>query len=166
LPLITPFQLNTNGSYLVGIRAYGISATKKVRIRKDKLTEQPIQTTFVLATGNSSSLNWGWIRPLPAIRLNVQAPDIGKNEITAGGVKLYQNRPNPFTENTFVDYEIIKSEDVTLEVFDITGKKVVSIAEGNKSAGHHTIAINKALMPGVYFYTGDYSLTKKMTVMK
>jgi hypothetical protein len=164
LPLISPFTLNPGGTYVAGIRTYGVTPAKVVLFRQDVVTEQPRFTSWVLI-GSS----WSWVNELPAIRLNIQAPDVNTGELNAGGLKLYQNMPNPYSNTTLINYEIAKNDNVTLDIFDITGKKVVSIAEGDQSAGAHAIEVMADLLPGVYFYTlkaGEYSLTKKMTVLK
>ena len=88
----------------------------------------------------------------------------------ANGIKLEQNQPNPATANTLIQYEIQNNSNVSLKVYDITGREVISTNEGNQVAGNHSIVINAGnLQAGSYFYTltvGNYSLTKKMIVTK
>jgi hypothetical protein len=86
------------------------------------------------------------------------------------GVKLLQNKPNPFNGSTTVTYELTNNSDVTLTVYDIAGNAVMNFNEGKQAAGKHEIALDgSSLNAGVYFYTINVNgskLTNKMTVIK
>lgn len=92
------------------------------------------------------------------------------NESTMGKLKVRQNAPNPFNDFTNVSYELAENAAVSMDIFDISGKKVQTIEEGKKSAGNHTLQFNSAnLQAGVYFYTlnaGENRVTKRMTIVK
>ncbi|MFC2117928.1 T9SS type A sorting domain-containing protein [Bacteroidota bacterium] len=81
---------------------------------------------------------------------------------------LSQNYPNPFSGNTEITYRISTSSDVVLEIFDVTGKKVMSVDEGYRNSGLHKIDLNLSdLNKGVYYYTltsSKYIATKKMLI--
>lgn len=100
----------------------------------------------------------------------VTSNTVGVKENAGNGIMLGQNMPNPTNGNTQIDYLIPTSSNVTLEIHDITGKQVMSLPQGHKTAGTHSINVNVAsLTKGVYFYTlkaGELSLTKKMTVVQ
>ena len=53
--------------------------------------------------------------------------------------KLYQNYPNPFNPSTTIRFELSAAEPVTLEIFDILGRKVVTLARGVYSQGSHAV---------------------------
>lgn len=96
---------------------------------------------------------------------------LGVDEFGNMNMKLSQNKPNPFTGSTTVTYELSEqANDVTLVVYDISGKEVMSFAEGNQNAGKHNITIDGSnLDAGVYFYTlvaDGVKLTNKMTIVK
>jgi len=82
---------------------------------------------------------------------------------------LSQNYPNPFTDQTVINYQIGSDSPVSLEITDLTGRKVLIRDEGTQPPGRHQIQIRGAgLAPGVYFYTlsaGDYRVTKQMMVV-
>jgi len=84
---------------------------------------------------------------------------------------LSQNYPNPFNPSTNIAFTITEQSEVTLSVFDITGREVATIIN-NKTipAGNHSVEFNASgLTSGVYLYTlkaGDKSLTKKLTLLK
>jgi hypothetical protein len=83
---------------------------------------------------------------------------------------LGQNYPNPVRNITEIEYEIANPAEVQLEIKDMTGRTVLSLNEGRKTAGKHTAGISaESLDSGIYFYTlraGDYTETKRMTVSK
>ncbi|MGQ0827728.1 MAG: T9SS type A sorting domain-containing protein [Bacteroidota bacterium] len=97
-------------------------------------------------------------------------PDSIQEATILNGIKLGQNQPNPFNGNTVISYEIPTRESISLDIFDIAGKKIISLNQGKKTAGVHSIELSSQNLPqGVYFYTlnvGDQNVTKKMTVLE
>ncbi len=86
-------------------------------------------------------------------------------------VDLQQNEPNPFSQTTWIKFNLKKSAKVNLFVYDVLGNKVASLYhyeqfnEGNYDYIFNASAYN--LKPGVYYYTIDcdeYQRTKKMIV--
>lgn len=61
--------------------------------------------------------------------------------------------PNPFSRSTRIDYSIDRREDVSLSVYDLSGRKVRFQPIGWNEAGTHSAFFNASgLQPGVYFY--------------
>ncbi len=83
---------------------------------------------------------------------------------------LSQNYPNPFNPTTKINFSIPKSGFVTLKVYDILGKEVVTLVNENKTAGSYIIDFDGSeLSSGVYFYTiqvNGFTDTKKMLLIK
>lgn len=83
---------------------------------------------------------------------------------------LEQNYPNPFNPSTTINFSVPNTSDVSLKVFDVLGKEVATLVEGQMSEGHYTATFNaSALASGLYFYTlrsGNSVETKKMMLMK
>ena len=69
-----------------------------------------------------------------------------------------------------IRYELPEEAHVTLKVFNITGKEVLVINEGNKRAGAHKLNLNTAdFSGGVYYYTlttGSAEATQKMIIIE
>jgi len=85
--------------------------------------------------------------------------------------KLNQNYPNPFSMSTTIEYSISKADFVKLEIFDVIGREIVTLNEGKKQAGKHTVRFEaEGLVPGIYFYrikVGDLnSQPLKMILMR
>lgn len=93
----------------------------------------------------------------------------GLNEIS-NNVTVSQNYPNPVENTTMFSYQLTQGTNVTVEVFDITGRLVMSMEQGYKAAGVHHVTIDAENLPnGSYFYTltaGENNTTKKMVVVK
>ena len=83
---------------------------------------------------------------------------------------LTQNYPNPFNPTTNINFTLPKSGNVTLRVYDITGKEVATLINGYKAAQTYHVQFDGAgLASGVYFYTlhtDNFTQTKKMILMK
>ncbi len=85
-------------------------------------------------------------------------------------VRLDQNYPNPFNPVTVIRFQIPKDGDVTLEVYDMLGQRVVILANGRMSAGEHEVTWDATGMAsGLYLYrltTSDENLTRRMMLVK
>lgn len=86
-------------------------------------------------------------------------------------VELQQNYPNPFNPRTTIAFGTPETGKVTLEVFDVLGRKVATLLAGeNKAAGRHTVTFNASnLASGMYIYrlqAGSTVITKKLTLIK
>jgi hypothetical protein len=83
---------------------------------------------------------------------------------------LYNAYPNPFNPTTAIVYDITKSSEVKLNVYDTQGRIVRILVDKKQDAGTYKIIFNASQLPsGVYFYTlrtNNYSNTKKMILIK
>ncbi len=69
---------------------------------------------------------------------------------------LYQNYPNPFNPETVISYQLAESSYITLKVFDILGREIITLVREAKNAGiHHSkfSTLHSTLTSGVYIYT-------------
>jgi len=68
--------------------------------------------------------------------------------------RLYQNYPNPFNPVTQIKFDLAKTDNVKLCVYNINGQKVAELMNGVQNAGIHTIEFDGSkLNTGVYYYT-------------
>ena len=88
---------------------------------------------------------------------------------------LHNNYPNPFNPVTNIVYDIPEVTDVTLEIYNVMGQRVRTLAQGSHEAGRYQIVWNatndlgQALSSGMYIYriqAGDFVSVKKLVLMK
>lgn len=87
-----------------------------------------------------------------------------------------QNYPNPTTGNSLIDYSVSETSDVSIELFDITGRKIKTVLNATVQAGKYTAEVNgmNNFSNGSYFYKMVvkqnnkivYSETKRMLIVK
>jgi hypothetical protein len=98
------------------------------------------------------------------------ADETGISAPTANIISLSQNQPNPFSDVTSIRYTLSEMADVTFDLFDQTGRKVMNIRKGVEAPGMQSIDIDASnLQNGIYFYTltaGNHKASKKMVVLK
>ncbi len=88
---------------------------------------------------------------------------------------LYQNYPNPFNPSTSISFYIPGPERVRLEIFDVQGRRIRTLADRQMEGGRHTFhwnGMNDAgsnVSSGVYLYRlvcGKKVLTRKLVMMR
>jgi hypothetical protein len=105
--------------------------------------------------------------------VGVRAEQLGKKfyaQDKPDDYNLNQNYPNPFNPTTKITYSIKEDGLVSLKVYDILGKEVVTLVNENKPAGNYEVEFNASQLPsGMYIYkiqTNNFSDTKKMILLK
>jgi hypothetical protein len=88
----------------------------------------------------------------------------------APGVDVLGNDPNPFDRKTRISFRLATSTPVRLEVFDVAGRRVATLADGVMGAGRQSIAWDGSrAASGIYYYrlkAGDQILTRRMLLLK
>lgn len=83
---------------------------------------------------------------------------------------LFQNYPNPFNFATIIKFAIPKREKVTLKIFDVLGREVATLIDGEFEAGYFEVRWDaNNFSNGIYFYrlsAGSFAVTKKMILLK
>jgi hypothetical protein len=86
-------------------------------------------------------------------------------------VELAQNYPNPFNPSTTIRFSLQTPQNIQLAVYDLTGRRVATLANGYFRSGVHQVQMDASrLSSGVYIYrlqteTGQ-QLTRKMTLIR
>lgn len=125
---------------------------------------------FALANGTTTFtptvLN-GWV--------SYQYGDINQPDNTPQQFQLAQNYPNPFNARTEIRFTLTDKSQVTLDIFDILGRRVKTLVNGNYDAGIYTAnwdgtdAEGNQISSGIYFYSisvNDKNETHKMVLLK
>ncbi|MFA6438800.1 MAG: LamG-like jellyroll fold domain-containing protein [Bacteriovoracaceae bacterium] len=83
---------------------------------------------------------------------------------------LSQNYPNPFNPTTNISFSIPQSGNVSLKLFDILGREVMTVMNQFQAAGSYTATLDASkLATGMYIYkleSGSFSSVKKMMLIK
>jgi hypothetical protein len=89
--------------------------------------------------------------------------------------ELSQNYPNPFNPTTKLSFSLPFNSNVTLEVYNLIGQRVLTLVKGTLQAGTHQVELNASdLNSGVYLYilnaSGEngtsFTSSRKMTLLK
>ena len=88
---------------------------------------------------------------------------------------LSQNYPNPFNPETTIRFDLPRSEEIDLAVYNLTGQKVATLAHGLREAGTYTLRWDgqdndgRELASGVYMYrleAGERMETRKLLLLR
>jgi len=81
----------------------------------------------------------------------IDAKDVGSSIPT--GYSLYQNYPNPFNPTTTIKFRLPEASQVSLKIFDLLGREVVTLIDKELSAGYYDYQWNgEKLASGMYLY--------------
>jgi hypothetical protein len=93
--------------------------------------------------------------------INISVPD---------KFSLSQNYPNPFNPTTKIDYNLPTDANVSLKIYDVTGRLISTLVNEKKLAGYYTKEFDAVnIASGVYFYrlqAGSFVDTKRFVVIK
>jgi hypothetical protein len=80
------------------------------------------------------------------------------------------NYPNPFNAGTTIKYSIENEGPVSVQVFDLMGRKIETLVSTLQNAGEHSVTWDaNGYSSGTYFYSikgSEFSETRKMTLLK
>jgi hypothetical protein len=87
---------------------------------------------------------------------------------------ISQNYPNPFNPTAKIDFDLPYDSKVSMKLYDISGREVMTLVNEQKSAGYYTVQMNgNNLSSGMYFYRiiaegngQKYVMTKKAMLIK
>lgn len=108
-------------------------------------------------------------------QIGIQGFGIADNGALPTFFALHQNAPNPFNPDTDIKFSLPRPGHVRLDVFNITGQIVTTLAASHFDAGEHTVTWNgtdsdgHAVASGIYFYriqTDEFTDSKKMVLLK
>jgi hypothetical protein len=86
---------------------------------------------------------------------------------------LAHTKPNPFRTGTEITFGLKDGADVDIAVYDVSGRRVVTLVKGSRDAGTYTVnwkgtdSFDRKLSAGVYLLrmkAGDYESTRKLLI--
>ena len=93
----------------------------------------------------------------------------------SAGFRLNPSVPNPVSDHALLAFNLPRSVTTTLILYDLTGRRVKTLAQGPREAGYHVIRwdgdddAGRKVTPGIYFYrldAGSQSLTRRLVVVR
>ncbi|RKU39254.1 hypothetical protein C6496_02565 [Candidatus Poribacteria bacterium] len=106
-------------------------------------------------------------------------------DLTVGDVRpeetvLAQNFPNPFNPETWIPYQLSESTEVSIQIYDVSGRLVRTLSLGWQPVGSYMTpssaaywdgknAVGERVASGIYFYTlqtSDFAATRRMVILK
>jgi hypothetical protein len=104
-----------------------------------------------------------------SILSNLDNPTVSVERTTPPPRKLtIRSYPNPCRATATIKYDLPRSAHVTIDIYNILGRKVVTLLDENERAGSHQTTWNaENIARGVYFYkvqAGRYAQTKKIVL--
>jgi Secretion system C-terminal sorting domain len=83
---------------------------------------------------------------------------------------LHQNYPDPFNPTTTIAYGIPVNCRVTINLYDLLGRKIKTLIDADEQRGYHIVLFDATgLASGTYFYrieAGRYRQTKKVILLR
>jgi len=84
--------------------------------------------------------------------------------------ELFQNYPNPFNPGTVISYQLAVDSYVTLKVYNIVGREIVTLVNKSQEPGYYNVNFNATnLSSGIYYYSiiaGANKFTRKMILIR
>jgi hypothetical protein len=135
--------------------------------RDSKTTRDCILCYSSLANDNSWEFMWRWTYTWIGSQW---VTAVKENSTMPSTFALEQNYPNPFNTSTKINYSLATTGNVSLKVFDVLGREVMTLVNEVQVAGQHTAVVNASrLASGMYIYkleAGSFSSVKKMMFLK
>ncbi len=129
--------------------------------------ENDVPKSMLIFVGWSDAYGYELWKFDPAL---APSPKRGDNDGSPAGFALSQNYPNPFNPSTVIRYEIKQPGHVRLSVYDMYGRKVAALVDGERPSGPSSAVFNADALPsGMYTYvleSGGAALSRVMTLVK
>lgn len=102
---------------------------------------------------------WGWMID----NINIQNSTVDSEDLEPTPIATVSTYPNPFQNNTILNYHLPSKERVTVDVFNMAGQLLVNLQNADQTAGNHQLTFDGSdLAPGIYlcrFKAGNFVKT-------
>ena len=135
-----------------------------VRVEDVLIDEEGRLNVALVKPGVNSAPNGLWRSVL-----SVVAAEMGPGQVGTSGVEMAVY-PNPAAGEATVMLTLAEAAEVTLAVYDVLGRRVVTLADGRVEAGTHRFALNGPALPlGLYLVRAELSgevITQRITILR
>ncbi len=178
LPPLGAFDVRFDGDMRV------VENGGKIKIQNQ---EYPITLSYNIKNDENKSGDWKLLNPSSGdeyilsssgtIEFSSQIDEIilEKENNFPTKFELMQNYPNPFNPSTNIQFYLPDESDVTLKIFDLSGKMINTLISERLETGFHNVIWNgldrsgSMVSAGMYFYefkSEEFSQVKKMVFLK
>jgi hypothetical protein len=178
LPFVIAYNGENPGQYITNGGGTDVGRRYYQFVQPDSLVDEGNQflTSYWPSSYTLNTIDW--------VQSNLpfeQPPDmtsplgIDDEKLVPGSFALHQNYPNPFNPSTTIQYEVGKTADVNITIYNVQGQKVKALVNAKKTAGKYTVAwdgkndASNRIASGVYFMkmkAGDFKQTRKLIMLK
>jgi hypothetical protein len=152
-----PIQIQARGADSLGSRSAA-------------LIDRSEKTTYDLSRDGPIQITPGQERRRLEVAVGTDSYVEGKREEAMPEKVRLTSYPNPAGRRATVEYALPEAREVTLQVYDVLGRRVATLEQGRKKAGRHTARLETGrLSSGVYFgrlEAGGETRTQKITVVR
>ena len=149
------------------------ASTAQAIVYIDELLESGSAEDHAMAKDIAETLNEGGVvgeGVVPLTTPHVIFSEGMKKIIQPAFFSVSSPAPNPFNPTTTIGFALPEQSNVKLQVYDMSGRLVITAVDGNRVAGYHEVTIDGSdLASGVYFYqieAGAFTGSGKMVLMK
>jgi hypothetical protein len=167
-------QISTNAS--LSWEASERATNYRIEVSTDQdFSQVPIQgtssqTTFSVPNPLEFATIYYWRVKAVNIGGESEWSPIGTFTTEVRETKIFPNYPNPFNNSTTLRYQLSEQSPVTIEVYDISGRRVAKLVDEEQAAGVYFVPFNaSSVASGTYllrFISGDVTDIQKLTIIK
>jgi len=107
---------------------------------------------------------------VPVSGVGIPNPNDANSPVLQPSSFSLSSSPNPFNSQTRITFSLPREGDVSVAVFDVTGRKAQTLLDTQRPAGTHSVAFDAAALPsGVYFVrlqSAGLSKTEKLLLLR
>ena len=98
------------------------------------------------------------------------ATPVEPEAVAPSASRLYPNYPNPFARHTTIPYDVAAAAHVRVDVFDLLGRRRVTLVDAPRAPGRYEARLDAAGLPaGVYVVrltVEDFRAFRTLTVVR
>ena len=166
-------KLSQNDTVTVDNRTAGDVLTYVSELLSDNETSNDYLARDLAKQVNTQKIiEEGLVNPSQSIyyKVGTQSPKINLEIDVPDNFALHQNYPNPFNPSTTIAFDLPKSGQVTVKIYNILGEELATLVSDKLSAGSYSYEWDaRELASGIYLYrlhASDYVETRKMVLMR
>ncbi len=107
---------------------------------------------YVFVNYSPDHATWADDAPLWIIEIDIVSDVRIESEGIPNNFRLGQNYPNPFNPSTTIPYSLSVRSNVRIEVFDVFGRRIALLVNGDREAGSYQATWTADVPSGTYFY--------------